>query len=756
MATNLNYNVNVNATNGIQALNNLQTRVGGLTGAFGKLQTAIGGLALGAAISNAVNFADRIKDLSDSTGIAVANIVGFGQALQNFGGNSEVAEKGILRLVTNIGAAADGSAELQFAFGRVGVSLQDLATLSEQDILAKVIAGLGNVSSTSDQALLKSQLLGKEFRNIAISGSALSDMYQQQSASAVANAEAITRASDAYDRFEKAVNAFKLGLLAAISPLTDFIAKLDAQQVEQFAEAFGRLLIVLAGIIAYVKGIAALTTVVAGLGLAAGSASAGFFALGLGLAAVFAKIALFLVALQAINSVIKFAFGVDPIKELIDWSNKAFNSVKQFLGFKGSDENTKALDKQSEAAKKNAEANAAAGETVRQVTDPYKNLREQISGVADEYSRLNRLNIATINQQTALIGGSREESELVRIRTDLLTKEADEIRKLTDQRGRLNKEQIQAGVGAEIDAEIAKIRERTAADLAGAESAVKASQERTRAFDLERFARQSNIDVERDLRRIQDDIAKTTMGEMERKQYDILAAARERANVEIAAEQARRGSLLTDQEKLKFYEAAKQGTDELIAKEQQLYAESRSFSTGWKQAFQEYTDNATNAAQAAQRIFQKTTQGMEDMIVNFAKTGKFEFKGFINSILEELLRSQVRQLMAQVFNIGGGGGRTAGGGSGLFGSIGNLLGFANGGIIPTNDPVIVGERGPEILSGVAGRVVTPNEALGGSTNVVYNISAVDARSFKELVASDPSFIYAVTEQGRRTIPSTRR
>jgi hypothetical protein len=170
MATNLNYNVNVNANQGILALSNLENKVNNLTGLFGKLQTAIGGLAIGAAISNAVNFADRIQDLSDSTGIAISNILGFSQALQNFGSNSETAQKGILRLVTNIGAAADGSASLQSAFARVGVSLTDLANLSEQEILAKVIVGLGQVTNKSEQAFLKSQLLGKEFRNVSING----------------------------------------------------------------------------------------------------------------------------------------------------------------------------------------------------------------------------------------------------------------------------------------------------------------------------------------------------------------------------------------------------------------------------------------------------------------------------------------------------------------------------------------------------------------------------------------------------------
>lgn len=204
--------------------------------------------------------------------------------------------------------------------------------------------------------------------------------------------------------------------------------------------------------------------------------------------------------------------------------------------------------------------------------------------------------------------------------------------------------------------------------------------------------------------------------------------------------------------------ASKRIIEQRQAQAEAVYKEQRSFATGWKKAFEEYADEATNAAKAAERIFQRTTKGMEDAIVGFAKTGKFEFRSFMNSILEELLRSQVRQLIAQIFSIGGTGKiGGSGGGGGFFGSVGKLLGFANGGIIPTNSPVLVGERGPEILSGAAGRVVTPNEQLGfGTTNVVYNISAVDARSFKELVASDPSFIYAVTEQGRRTLPSTRR
>ena len=175
------------------------------------------------------------------------------------------------------------------------------------------------------------------------------------------------------------------------------------------------------------------------------------------------------------------------------------------------------------------------------------------------------------------------------------------------------------------------------------------------------------------------------------------------------------------------------------------------FSKGFEKAFNTYSESARNNFETAGRVFGKITQGMEDQIVDFAKTGKFEFRGFLNSVLEELLRSQVRSLIAQTF--GGLFGSTSKRGSVSLGDI--IPGFAAGGLIGTNGPVIVGEKGPELLVGAGGNRVIPNDQITGGT-VNYNISAVDAQSFKQLVASDPSFIYAVTEQGRRTVPAGRR
>jgi TP901 family phage tail tape measure protein len=94
----------------------------------------------------------------------------------------------------------------------------------------------------------------------------------------------------------------------------------------------------------------------------------------------------------------------------------------------------------------------------------------------------------------------------------------------------------------------------------------------------------------------------------------------------------------------------------------------------------------------------------------------------------------------------------SGAGGGLMGLLGNFAGFfADGGFIPRGQFGIVGERGPELVSGPA--QITPLDQMGGS--VTYNINAVDARSFQELLASDPGLIHALAIKGGLRIPGRR-
>jgi lambda family phage tail tape measure protein len=174
------------------------------------------------------------------------------------------------------------------------------------------------------------------------------------------------------------------------------------------------------------------------------------------------------------------------------------------------------------------------------------------------------------------------------------------------------------------------------------------------------------------------------------------------------------------------------------------------FTAGWQVAYANYREESENSFKRAQDLFKTVTKNMEDMFVTFFKTGKLGWKDFLQSVIDALMRSQIQQLIAKTFGGIGGGAKTGG----LFG--GSIIpGFlAGGGPADANSPYIVGENGPELFVPSTAGTVVPNNQIGASS-VVYNINAVDAMSFKQMIAADPSFLYAVSEQGRRRIPGAR-
>ena len=208
----------------------------------------------------------------------------------------------------------------------------------------------------------------------------------------------------------------------------------------------------------------------------------------------------------------------------------------------------------------------------------------------------------------------------------------------------------------------------------------------------------------------------------------------------------------------------------------------RSFVYGWREAYARFSDDATNNAKIAGEVFDTFATGMSDALYNFAMTGKLSFKDLVDSMkstIARFLADRITQKFLQFIDEavfgnksmgtaassasktstgGSSGGGKSGGGiiDSAIDFVKGLFGFADGGYIPGNKMAIVGERGPELFMPSGSGTIIPNFANGGAgagvTNVTYNINAVDARSFKQLVAQDPEFIYNVTLAGSRRVP----
>jgi len=136
---------------------------------------------------------------------------------------------------------------------------------------------------------------------------------------------------------------------------------------------------------------------------------------------------------------------------------------------------------------------------------------------------------------------------------------------------------------------------------------------------------------------------------------------------------------------------------------------SRSFATGFNDGLLGVIDAATNTAAQVNTLFVNAFNNMENALVQFVMKGKLDFKGFADSVIQDLLRIAIRQqIVAPIAGT-------------LFGNFGGkMLGFASGGNPPVGTPYLVGESGPEVRIDRSPGTIIPNSALG-SSNVTINV-----------------------------------
>ena len=309
----------------------------------------------------------------------------------------------------------------------------------------------------------------------------------------------------------------------------------------------------------------------------------------------------------------------------------------------------------------------------------------------------------------------------------------------------------------ELQVALTRLRTSRESDIAAIRAGTTALFQETRAFEVNRDARRAIMDVGAE--------GSNFRRQLEQQQQLNLAEndlVRQRLQMQFAMEQAHLDAVL---ELRKKYAGQEIPAVELAALEQiravrqqefdinQQYLQEdfnsrRTFAAGWaeaaRQAVNSISETVADQGAYAKRIFETITGGFSDSIMKFVETGKLSFKDLFKSLMAEIIKMQMNKLFLSIFGKGGPMGS-------LFAGL-----FAEGGRIPGGKYGIVGERGPELVSGPANVIGTDQTAAlmggGGITQVTYNISAVDSRSFKDLVASDPAFIYNVTRAGARRIP----
>jgi lambda family phage tail tape measure protein len=133
-------------------------------GDFAAKAGAIAGAAFAAMTYKAITMSDEIADMAKANDMAVGSILKLSGSLQLSGGNAEATGKILASFTNKVDEAAQGGLKAQQAFSRIGIGLQDLGKLSQEDLLNKTVAALAAMPDSITRNALAFELLGKGIR----------------------------------------------------------------------------------------------------------------------------------------------------------------------------------------------------------------------------------------------------------------------------------------------------------------------------------------------------------------------------------------------------------------------------------------------------------------------------------------------------------------------------------------------------------------------------------------------------------------
>lgn len=760
MAGDAKYDISVDTSNALRGLDGLIRKIEAVDKEFQnfsrKLTTGVAAVsaALLAAGVSAGRFADEMADVAAANETTVDRVVALGQALALAGGKSENAGRAFMELTKSISEANAGNAKTIELFNRLGVSMTDLGTMSRDEIQNKVLRSLSDIRDPIERNAAAMQLFGKAMMGVDLRG--FSSLLDEQNQKYAEYRTQLETAGAALGKLDDLLTDIRVAAAVAFEPLFKAIRDLKID-TESLITTFKVLVAILAAMVG---------------------------------PAILAGLAKLVIAFKTFNDVV----SKNKLLSIVSILLSAGGAAAAWLGLNKEVETTTAgVNKELEDIGKNTANNTREQDGYNQM------VRKEIDSLTKARQELERQTKAT--------------KDKIDLETRSLTMSAQEL-KIEQQLAEIRTQTAQALLN--LEQEFNKLAPQRQADqrkLYEAErEAIKANSKAAEEDAIKRLNFQKNLrdqinntvnaldilgKAEEDIYKLRRRREPMTEEDEIRTEAEInTRLQRRKVLLDAIKESKQAGSLYDfDEGLLNSTELLTGNVNELIDKFRNLkgvvsmtpeafdemrkklepvlqaidtankgvaeqtisnlrYAQE--FETGWKRAYLNYNKETGNAAKQAEALFNQAFKGLEDVIVNFVKTGKLNFREFLSSIAEMILRSQIQRLIAQMF----GGGGMGGGGPSIFSSIGSFFSnlfagfFANGGMIPAGQFGVVGERGPEIVSGPA--QVTPMAAAGGGTYITYNINAVDTQSFQQALSRDPGFLYAVTEKGRRQLPGQRR
>ena len=165
---------------------------------------------------SAMEYANQIVETAKANDIATESVLRLAKALELNGGTAEDTSKLYSGFTVKIEAAAQGNAKAQESFARLGVTLNDLAHLSEQDLFEKTVKGLANMKDAAERNGLAFQTLGKAIKGVDLVG--LNESLQKTKGQFDEYSDAIEKSHELSEKLKSSWNNITVQFTTAVIP----------------------------------------------------------------------------------------------------------------------------------------------------------------------------------------------------------------------------------------------------------------------------------------------------------------------------------------------------------------------------------------------------------------------------------------------------------------------------------------------------------------------------------------------------------
>ncbi len=131
-----------------------------------KTQIMVGVAGMSALIAKTTAYADQVTDLADANEMSISSVMALGSALSISGGKAENAGKMLSSLTNKIDAVTQGVNDAEKPFTRLGISISEIASSSNEQLLKRVVEQLAKMSDVTTRNAIAADLFSKAGKNI--------------------------------------------------------------------------------------------------------------------------------------------------------------------------------------------------------------------------------------------------------------------------------------------------------------------------------------------------------------------------------------------------------------------------------------------------------------------------------------------------------------------------------------------------------------------------------------------------------------